>query len=194
MNGKTEDGINDQGFLWDLKGLRLPRPVEEDRRGRELLRGLAAHAGPLWPGGGILVPAIPFTPALAEALRTARRAGRLVRGLEAAEVKLAAEGKGLGPVDRKTGVPRGGRVSRLLVVADDGAERFYRRVETLLRRNGPRVLALRLHVEAARLGEAVFGPGQRALLLLLAHKEAVGAMLLALAGPEGLGQGGIDIA
>jgi hypothetical protein len=105
----------------------------------------------------------------------------LVRSLEDAERKLAAEGRGLGLVDQKSGVSRGERVSRLLVLADNGADRFYRQVEKLLRQHGPRVLALRLNVKAETLGQMLFGPGHRVLLLLLDHKKAVSAMLLALA-------------
>ena len=104
-----------------------------------------------------------------------------MRSLEGAERKLAAEGRGLDLVDQKSGVSRGERVSRLLVLADNGAERFYRQVEKLLRQHGPRVLALRLDVKAETLGQMLFDPAHRVLLLLLDHKEAVSAMLLALA-------------
>ncbi len=178
---KSKNGVNKQGFHWDLRALRLPKLVEADPRGQELLRGLTAHTRPLWPGGKIRVPTVAFNPALAVALRIAHRAGQLVRSLEGAERKLAAEGRGLGLVDQKSGVSRGERVSRLLVLADNGADRFYRQVEKLLRQHGPRVLALRLNVKAETLGPMLFGSGHRVLLLLLAHKAAVSAMLLALA-------------
>ena len=181
MNEKSKNGVNNQVFHWDLRALRLPKLVEADPRGQELLRGLTAHARPLWPGGKIRVPTVAFNPALAEALRIAHRAGQLVRSLEGAERKLAAEDRGLGLVDQKSGVSRGERVSRLLVLADNGAERFYRLVEKLLRQHGPRVMALRLDVKAETLGQMLFGPGHRVLLLLLDHKKAVSAMLLALA-------------
>jgi len=101
-------------------------------------------------------------------------------GLESAERMLAAQERGLGLVDRHSGVPRGVRVSRLLVLADDGAERFYRQVERLLRRYGPRVLAVRLETDADALGELLFGTNGRARLLMLNHKEAVSAFLLAM--------------
>ena len=180
MNEKAKNGVNKQVFHWDLRALRLPKLVEADPRGQELLSGLTAHARPLWPGGKVRVPTIAFNPALAEALRIARREGQLVRSLENAERKLAAEGRGLGLVDQKSGVSRGELVSRLLVLADNGAERFYRQVEKLLRQHGPRVMALRLDVKAETLGQMLFGPGHRVLLLLLDHKEAVSAVLLAL--------------
>jgi len=180
MNEKSKNGENKQVFHWELRVLRLPKLVEADPRAQELLRIFSAHARLLWPEGKILVPMVAFSPALAEALRTAHRAGQLVRSLEGAERRLAAEDRGLGLVDQRSGVLRGARVSRLLVLADDGAERFYRQVEKLLCQQGPRVLALRLDVKAETLGQMLFGPGRRAVLLLLDHKEAVSAVLLAL--------------
>jgi len=104
-----------------------------------------------------------------------------VRGLESAERVLAGEARGLAHVDDTTGVARGERVSRLLVLTDDGAERFYRTVESVLRRHGPRVLALRLAVDEHALGHMLFGSGQKVRLLLVAHKDTVSAVLLALA-------------
>jgi len=180
MNAKSKNGENKQVFHWELRVLRLPKLVEADPRAQELLRIFSAHARLLWPEGKILVPMVAFSPALAKALRTAHRAGQLVRSLEGAERRLAAEDRGLGLVDQRSGVLRGARVSRLLVLADDGAERFYRQVEKLLCQQGPRVLALRLDVKAETLGQMLFGPGRRAVLLLLDHKEAVSAVLLAL--------------
>lgn len=162
--------------------MRLPRLVESDPKGSEVYRVLTATTRLLWRKGEIEVPVIPLTPELATGLRKARSAGRVVRGLESAERMLAAEERGLDQADRLRGVPRGGRVSRLLLLADDGAERFYRRVETLLRRHGPRVLAVYLELDAYGLGEGLFGPGRLARLLMITHKEAVGAILLAMAG------------
>jgi hypothetical protein len=162
--------------------LRLPKSVESDPRGEQLLRSLTTHTRLLWPGGEIGIPAAAMTPELAEALRSAYSAGRVVRSLEKAEQALATEERGLQMADKQSGVPRGVRVSRLLLLADDGAERFYRHIEALLRRHGPRVLAVRLEMDEKGLGELLFGPGQVARLLMLEHKQAVGSVLLAMAG------------
>jgi hypothetical protein len=164
-----------------MTNLRLPRIVEDDPAAADLATCLEAHARPLWPGGNLRVAQAPVEPALEAALKSALSAGRIVRGLEAAERVLRGEEQGLKRVDRRTGVERGGRVSRLLVLADDGADRFYRNVESLLRRFSPRVLALRLSVDQAGLGALLFGPDQVARLLLVEHKDAVSAVLLALA-------------
>jgi hypothetical protein len=125
---------------------------------------------------------VPLTTELAAALRKVRGTGRVVRSLENAETVLAAEERGQRMADKESGVVRGVRISRLLLLADDGADRFYRNVETQLQRYGGRVLALRLAVDAVTLGELLFGPGQRARLVLVERKEAVAAVLLALVG------------
>ncbi|MFH1082848.1 MAG: hypothetical protein ABIE47_04225 [Pseudomonadota bacterium] len=177
-------GAGNTSFLLNGQALRLPRLVEADPRGQELSRTLTTRTRPLWQGSETEVPACTLSPELVEVLRNAHRAGQVVRGLESAARRLANEDRGLGLADRHSGVPRGVRVSRLLVMADDGAERFYRQVETLLRRHVPRLLALRLDVDAEAFGALIFGPGRLARLLMLDHKEAVGAFLLALAEPS----------
>ena len=162
--------------------LVLPRLVEADPRGARLLLDLAAHTQPLWAGSEVRIPVAAMSDALATALRSAYSASRVVRGMEGAEKTLAAEERGLRIADQQSGATRGARVSRLLILASDGAERFYRQVESLLRRHGPRVLAVRVAVDAEALGALLFGPGRRARLLMLEHKEAVAAVLLAMAG------------
>ncbi len=161
--------------------LRLPRLVESDPRAPRLLQSLTTHTRPLWHEGELEVPSATLGPEVVAALRSAHNEGRVVRGLESAERNLFAEERGLRLADRQGDVPRTVRISRLLLLADDGAERFYRHVETLLRRHGSRLMAIRLDVHAEPLGELLFGPGSRARLLMLTHKEAVSSVLLALA-------------
>jgi hypothetical protein len=161
--------------------MRLPRLVEADPRGPQVLRILSTRTRPLW-SAGVEVPTVELVSELAEALRSAERVGRVIRGLESAERALAAEERGLRLARGASQLRPDVRISRLLVLADDGAERFYRRVETLLRRHGSRVLAVRLDVDARALGESLYGPGRRVRLLMIVHKEAVGAVLLAIAG------------
>jgi hypothetical protein len=163
------------------ESLRLPKSVERDPRAPELLRFLLSNSRPLWSGGGILVPVVAPGVELTEVLKRAQREGTLERGLESAERALAAEERGLQVTDERSDSPRGVRVSRLLLLADDGAERFYRHVETLLRRHGPRVMAVRLEAEASVLGELLYGPGRLVRLLLVARKEAVSDILLSIA-------------
>lgn len=162
--------------------MRLPRLVESDPRAGEVIRLLTTNTSLLWKGGAMEVPMVPLSAALAAALGTACSAGRIVRGLEGAERRLSDEEHGLHMADRQGGTLRGARISRLLVLSDDGAERFYRAVESLLRRHGHRVIALRIEVDASTLGELLFGPGRMARLIMIEHKEAVSSVLLALSG------------
>lgn len=164
-----------------MEVLRLPKEVESAPGGARLARQLVTRALPLWEGGGLRVPQAELSSGIKVALQSAYSASRIARGFEGAERVLASEQQGLSNVDRKTGVERGGRVSRLLVLSNDGSERFYREVELLLRRHAPRVLALRLAADEHVLGELLFGPGRVARLLLVEHKDAVSAILLALA-------------
>ncbi len=164
-----------------METVRLPRKVEEECDAGRLTNELAARAQPLWVGGELRVARAELAPGFEAALRSAYSAGRIVRGLEGAERALGVEKRGQKRVDRKTGVDRGQRVSRLLVLADDGSERFHRGVESLLRRHAPRVLALRIPADENALGRLLFGRDQVARLLLVEHKDAVSAVLLALA-------------
>lgn len=165
-----------------MLALRLPKLVEADPRGSRLLQYLSAHARPLWRSGEMKIPVVMMSAALAEALRGIYAGGRVIRSLEDAEQALAVEERGLRMADRRAGAPRGVRVSRLILLANDGAERFYRNVETLLGRHGPRILAVRLEIDAGGLGGLLFGPGHMARLVMLTHKQAVSSALLAMAG------------
>jgi hypothetical protein len=156
--------------------LRLPRQVESDPRAAAVLAALDAGATRLWSGGQVRAVRSALTPALVTALRAAGRAGQVRRGLEGAEARLANERAGLGPDPQP-------RVSRLLVCSNDGAERFYRTVERLVRTHAPRVLALVVDADAATLGDACFGAGANARALLVEHRDAVAAALFALATP-----------
>jgi hypothetical protein len=163
-----------------IQSLRLPKLVESDPRGTTLLQSLVEHAQPIRAGSEIFVSLAQFD-GLKSSLLSAHRADRVVRGLETAERTLAGEERGMRLADQSSGVKRGDRVSRLLLLSDDGSDRFYRQIENLLRRHGPRVLAIRLDVDAAGLGAPLFGAGRATRLLMIKHKEAVAAVLFGLA-------------
>lgn len=162
--------------------LRFPRRLEAEPAAAERLRKRIAAGVPLSPEGELRVAVAPFDARLLAALRSARSASRLVQGLEAASHRLAVEARGLRMVDTRSGDERGQRVSRLLLVSNDGSPRFYREVEALVRRHEPRVLAFRLEADSHALGEPLFGRERIARLVMVEHKEAVSATLLALAG------------
>lgn len=170
-------------MLRAMSAPRLPKLVEADARAPQVTRALAAQTAPLWARSALRVAQVPSTPALTAALQRAARAEQLVRGLEGAARTLDAEARGQRIADEKSGTPRGARMSRLLLLADDGAERFYRDAEALLRRHGDRVLALRVSLDGAAFGALLFGADAPTRAALVEHKDAVADVLFALVKP-----------
>ena len=160
---------------------RLPKTIEADPVADGLLELLADRARPLWAGAAIGVASLVAQDGVTTSLRSACRAGFVVRGLEAAERRLAEEERGLKLAVGQEAGEGGVRISRLLVVTDDGAERFYRNVEGLLRRHSPRLYAVRLEIDEHAFGELLYGAGRVARLALLVHKNSVADFLLAVA-------------
>jgi len=161
--------------------LLLPKQVEADPRYKQLLILLADSAEKLWAGSDVLVPVAAFSDELKAALMSATENDRLARGADGIERSLGVEARGLALVDKKTNEKRVQRISRLLIMSNDGAERFYRKVESILRQHGQRVMAVRIDADSTQLGEYLFGPEKAAKLLLIEHKESVAAVLLAMA-------------
>lgn len=158
--------------------VRLPREVERDPRHARVLRALATETRRLWSEGYLEAPVIRLTPELRAALATPTIRPVFVRGLEGAEATLAAEAHGLAAAPGAAPEPR---VSRVLLAANDGAERLYRQLERLVRVHAPRLLVCLVDAPSEELGGAIFGPGASAKVALTAHKDAATRVLLALA-------------
>lgn len=167
----------------DTPALRLPRDVESDPCHDDVRRALAATTRKLWPGGTLAVSVLPLTASLRAALRSPALGPRLQRGLEGAAATLTGEERGLAALPRAVADRQGKRVSRVLVVTNDGAERFYRQVERLALAHAPRVLVCLLDCDSPTLGGLLYGPGAVVKLVLTAHKSAAAGLLRAFAGP-----------
>jgi hypothetical protein len=165
---------------WSLESLRLPKAIENDAQGPALHAALRERAKKLWAGGAILVPTASWSDALAAALRSAQREGRLERGLERAERALQREVRGLSLADERSATERGSRVSRLLLVSNDGTERFYRQVERLVSSQGPRLLAIHIEADSGQFAAVVPQAAGVVRALLIEHKDNVARVLLAL--------------
>jgi hypothetical protein len=167
----------------DVESLPLPRALEADPRAAAVRAALAALARPLWEQGSLAVARAPLSVPLERALLGALRAGAAAQGLERAEAVLRDEQRGLDARVARGEAAGGARVSRLLVLADDGSRRFYRDAEGLLLRYGGRLLGLRVAAPGDELGRRVLGREALARALLVTDREAVTAALLALANP-----------
>jgi hypothetical protein len=161
--------------------LKLPRNIETDPRREAIENVLARDMRPIWDKGTLNVAHIAFHDELEKALIAARVGRQLERGLENVEKILKNEEPGLAALRERQGAPFANRASRLLIIADDGTERFYRSCESLLYRHADRVLGLRVAVASDRLAENLFGPEKFAKALLVTERAAVANVLLALA-------------
>jgi len=165
---------------WRVDDLRLPKTLDTDPRLPALRSALKASARMLWDGGVIDVPVAAWNAEVAAALGDAEREGHLVRGLELVEKTLDREARGLALVDARSGTERGSRVSRLMLLSEDGTERFYRQAERLIAKQGSRLLALRLEAGSSQLAGLVPQASGVVRALLVEHKDSVARVLLAL--------------
>jgi len=150
-----------------------PRPLIAAGRAERLARWWCESRLAAVEAGAAPFPRRAVTPTLWHALFEARRARRLCRGLESAEETLANQQRGLRQAPAARVALGARRISRLLVVSEDGSARFYRQVEKLCVRHASRLEALVLECDEVELGRAIFGPGQLARAVLLDHKDVV---------------------
>jgi hypothetical protein len=164
-----------------VTGPRLPRDLESDPRVADVRAALRADVRPLWARGTLGVAVVPLSPGLRATLAALGTAGRIERGLEAAEATLAAEQRGFAALPPEIAARQKPRISRVLMVSNDGAERFYRSVERLALAHASRVLVCLVDCPSAVLGEICYGPGAVAKLVLTGHRTAATSLLRALA-------------
>lgn len=168
----------------NLSEIRLPRQLEADETAEGVRRVLMARTVKLWPGGTLNVSRIILGGPLKKSILTARMQGRIRFGFEAVVERLETENKGILNVRRRGDAPYGDRVSRLLLFSNDGAERFYRHIESLLQANAPRLLGCLLDIDGSALGNLLTGKERPIKLVMAEHKDAVSGILLAMvAGP-----------
>jgi hypothetical protein len=157
---------------------KIPRNIESDPSFTKILSLLQARTRKLRDGSKLNVSLVGLTDTLTNTLLTAYRSGHVIRGLDAAAEKLDHERSGL--LKLKQRVAQGERISRLVLMSNDGSKRFYREADRLLERHFPRVLGWVVDIDSSNLGSLLFGPGNSAKIILINHKEAVSQMLVAL--------------
>jgi hypothetical protein len=160
----------------------FPREIEADPCAAALRARLDAGAAPLWARGTTLAPTVHADEVLLVALERAARESALVLGLETATAALESEEAGLASLAARDKKARPVRVSRVLLLASDGAERFYRAAESLTRAHATRLLTCRLDVPAETLGRHVLGRPASVKAVLVQRKGAVSTVLRAIAG------------
>jgi hypothetical protein len=164
----------------NLSGIRLPRELEADGTAGAISHVLMARTVQLLPGGDFSVPLISIGDPLKKVLQRANLNGHIRRGLEAISDKLASERKGIDHLREGRGLASGERVSRLLLISNDGAQRFYRQIEHLLQFHGPRLLGCMLDMDSSSLGGLITGKERQIKIIMAEHKGIVSEILRTL--------------
>ena len=164
-----------------LSDIRLPRELEANGDTEAIRQALETRTVQLWPGGDLFVPMITMGETLKNALRTANLNGQMRCGLEAISDKLKTEERGIANLREGRGLPTGDRVSRLLLVSNDGAERFYRSIEHLMHVYAPRIFTCMLDMDGNALGSLITGKERQIKATMAEHKGVVAEILRAIA-------------
>lgn len=160
--------------------LKWPRSLEDHPQLPEIEALVKAHREPLWAQGDVPVARVCATETLRKLIGTLHGRGQVERGLENITKILETEKIGQEALRVKQKAEPAYRVSRLLLIANTGSERFNRDCERLLRNHGERLLGLALAEDSEPLFEDLFGIDATAKAMLISHKEAVAETLLAL--------------
>ncbi len=162
--------------------LLAPNPFKSEA----LLEQLADKCEPLWEQGRRQVPQLDLNENILKALAFIRRCGSLRVGLEQIEIILQKEEAGLVLMNKPSIGKRiqslnvGENISRLFLMSNDGSQRFYRHVETMLNQYSHRLLGVKLNVSSAAMGQIFYGREKLVKSLLVTNKEAVGRVLSSL--------------
>jgi len=165
----------------NLSDILLPRELEAGGAAETVRQALGARTVRLWPGGCLSIPLIAMDEPVKKVIRTANLNGHLRWGLEAIAGRLTKEEKGIANLREGRGLPTGDRVSRLLLVSHDGAQRFYRDVERLLQFHAPRLLGCMVDTDGDSLGCLIAGKEKQIKIIMAEHKNAVADILRAVA-------------
>ena len=149
----------------------MPRALIESGRAVPSAEDWISRKRAATSDGCVELPRYPLDSGLRDGLFEVRRARRVVRGLEAAAEALDREAAGLSRAAATRSAGR--RISRLLVLSNDGAPRFYRQAMRIVEKHVDRAAAIVIDADEADFGDAVFGGGRRLRAILLDHKDAV---------------------
>ena len=155
--------------------MKLPRQLENEGVESDVRAALERESIALYSDSEISVPVLKLNPKLRHHIFYAKSAGALIFGFEAIEEYLANELQGLQNVDSHSD-----RVSRLLIVTNDGSRRFYRGLEFLQRRQGERVLICRLDVDSITMGNILGFKDKPVKAVLVNRKNSVMNVLKSL--------------
>ena len=125
--------------------LMLPKQLIKDGVDQAINDYLESKNTPLYPDSSLSIPQIPVTPTFHSHIFYAESLGHIEIGFENIENYLQREKFGLEKAGNQSN-----RISRLLLLANDGSKRFYKQIEYIWQ---DRVLVIRLDVASTEFGK-----------------------------------------
>ena len=148
--------------------MKLPKQLEKEKVESEVRAVLEKESIELCSDSNMYIPVLKLNPELRKHIFSAKSLGELIIGYEAVEKALENELHGLQKVNNQSD-----RVSRLLIVTNDGSPRFYRQLEFLHEKQGGRVMICRLDVDSSLMGNILQLEDKRVKAVLLNRKKSV---------------------
>jgi hypothetical protein len=159
--------------------VKLPKQLKKENIESDVQAALDKESIKLYSDSEISIPVLTLTLELRKQIFYAKSLGELIFGYEVIEKSLENELRGLQKIDSQ-----GERVSRLLLVTNDGSTRFYRELEFLHKKQGTRLMICRLDVDSALMGNILGFKVKKVKVkaALLNTKKSVTSVLKSLLG------------
>lgn len=165
-----------------MTSLRMPKDVADHPRLAALEKYFKDTQRPLREGSEVRVSVWPLDEKLRASLQGILHTGHVVQGLESIGELLDREKKGLDAARLKSGQQAPApRLARLILLSNDGSERFLRDAAAVLSRHVDRAHGALVDVTAEELGKLFTQKGKPAKALLIDDRKALGLFLRTLA-------------
>ena len=157
--------------------LKLPKNIMTHPNVKIIETLFTSNLKLLYPEGRRKVPQWSFDDNVRRALKGVYDSKNLVQGLEAIGDHLDKELKGLKALTKQPGQTQNDRLSRLIILSNDGSERFYHNVDSILNRHLGRAMACIVDATAEQLGDAFTKKANPAKALLIDERKALESFL-----------------
>ncbi len=148
--------------------MKLPKQLDKENIDSDVRAVLEQEKIEICNGSDIHISVLKLNPELRKQVFYAKSRDELIIGYQDIEKVLKNEQHGL----QKANI-QSDRVSRLLIVTNDGSPRFYRQLEFLHHKQGGRVLICRLDVDSSAMGSILELKDKQVKAVLLNRKESV---------------------
>ncbi|NQU41603.1 MAG: hypothetical protein HQ523_16790 [Lentisphaerae bacterium] len=155
--------------------MMLPKELAEEGVESDVRAVLERESTEIQGETTLSIPVLKLNAELRKSLFYAKCMEQVLVGYDAIVKSLAGERFGLQKVDNQSE-----RVSRMLLVTNDGSPRFYRELVFLNKKHGERVLICLLDMDGLALGRVLGLRGRAVKAMLLNRKAAVVNVLKSL--------------